>query len=59
MDDENVDRAAKGLPELSVEEWINQSAKKNVYAAYNMQNPNVAAASSVAASIGADGKKIT
>ena len=39
MNDENVDRAAKGLPELSVEEWINQSAKKNVYAAYNMQNP--------------------
>ena len=59
MTEDNNARAQKGLPPLRREEWIIQAAKRNVYNAYNIQDPNVAAASSVAASIGADGKKIT
>ena len=58
VDDANRDRAAKGLPELSQEDWISQTAKRKVYEAYRLQNPDVAVASSVAARIGTDGKKI-
>ena len=58
MTDDNADRAKKGLPPLRREEWIIQAAKRSVYSFYNIQDPNVAAASSVAASIGTDGKKI-
>jgi hypothetical protein len=59
MTDDNADRAKKGLPPLRREEWIIQAAKRSVYSFYNIQDPNVAVASSVAASIGTDGKKIT
>jgi len=58
VDDANRDRAAKGLPKLSQEDWISQTAKRKVYEAYRLQNPDVAVASSVAARIGTDGKKI-
>ena len=58
MTDDNADRAKKGLPPLRREEWIIQAAKRSVYSFYNIQDPNVAVASSVAASIGTDGKKI-
>ena len=58
VDDANRDRAAKGLPKLRQEDWISQTAKRKVYEAYRLQNPDVAVASSVAASIGTDGKKI-
>ena len=58
VDDANRDRAAKGLPKLRQEDWISQTAKRKVYEAYRLQNPDVAVASSVAARIGTDGKKI-
>ena len=58
MTDDNADRAKKGLPPLRREEWIIQAAKRSVYSFYNIQDPNVAVASSVAARIGTDGKKI-